>query len=197
MSTTTSIDTGGNISNAVFVLRETYKNLNLLFSELDRIGEKEGFVSITPKFLRWKSDSDNDGWLTSNFIKLYQLEKDDPLPNFENMRDGYIYGVEVDLEGEDNYPTISLAKYHFDFSEWSRTPGISDHWVFWGAFRLEKFFDIRKEERVWTSKTAEKAKSRYWGLQSAVATDIPLVSINSSEEIKAKIFQAFENLPMI
>lgn len=64
-------NTGQNISNIVYVLRETFKNLNLLFSELDQIGEEEGFVSITPRFSRWRSDSDYEGWLTSNFIKFY------------------------------------------------------------------------------------------------------------------------------
>lgn len=197
MSTTQSTNMGQNISNAVYVLKETYKNLNLLFSELDRIGENEGFISITPRFLRWKSDSDYDGWLTSNFIKLYQVEKDSPLKHLQDVKDGFIYGIEVDLVGEENYPTISLTRYKFDYSGWNKTPAVSDHWIFWDPFRLEKFFDITQDNGVWIRKTLEKAKSRYWGMQSAVSIEIPLVSITSPEDISIKIFQETENLPII
>jgi hypothetical protein len=196
MSTTT-INVGENISNAVSVLKETYKNLNLLFSDLDRIAEKEGFVPLTPKFLRWKSDSAYDGWLTNNFIKLYQLEKDTPLDHLTSMRDGYLYSIEVDLEGEEGYPTLSLTRYSFDYSNWTRVPGVSDHWVFWDPFRVEKFFDINKTDELWTSHPLAKAKDRYWGIQNVVAVDIPLMSISSPEDIKTKIFQELENLPVI
>jgi hypothetical protein len=192
----TSTDMGQNISNAVYVLKETYKNLNLLFSELDRIGEKEGFISITPRFLRWKSDSDYDGWLTSNFIKLYQLEEDLPLNNVPNMRDGSIYGIEVDLR-ENEYPIISLIRYNFEYYGWTRMPAISYHKVFWDPFRVEKFFDITETNGLWISTPLEKAKDRYLGMQNAVAREIPLLSITSPEDIKTKIFQELENLPVI
>jgi hypothetical protein len=192
MSTTTNL--GQNISTAVEVLRETYKNLNLLFAELDRIGENEGFIPITPKFLRWKSDSDYDGWLTTNFIKLYQLEKDPTLPNIPDMKEGYLYGIEVDL-GEDDYPVISLIRYNFDYSDWTRMPGVSDHWIFWGPFRMDNFFEINEAEGLWTSMTLERAKRRYWGMENAVSRSIPLLSITSPEEIRTKIFQELENLP--
>ncbi|MGE7673154.1 hypothetical protein ACQKMV_06150 [Lysinibacillus sp. NPDC094403] len=196
MNTTQLTNVGQNISNSIYVLKETYKNLNLLFSELDRIAEKEGFIPLTPKFLRWKSDSDYDGWLTNNFIKLYQVEKDVPLIHIQNLKDGFIYGIEVDLEGENNYPTISLTRYQFDFSEWNKIPTISDHWVFWDPFRVDKFFEITNINGVWTSTTLEKAKNRYWGMQSAVSIDIPLLSITSPDDISSKIFAELENLPI-
>lgn len=195
MSTTTT-NMGQNISNAVYVLKETYKNLNLLFLELDRIGEKEGFIPITPKFLRWKSDSDYDGWLTSNFIKLYQLERDSPVNNITSIKDGYLYGIEVDLE-ENEYPIISLIRYKFDYSGWTKIPAISDHWVFWDPFRIEKFFKISEDNGLWTSIPLEKAQSRYWGIQNAVAKVIPLLSITSPEAIRTQIFQELENFPLI
>lgn len=195
MNTTQTTNVGQNISNSIYVLKETYKNLNLLFSELDRVAEKEGFIPLTPKFLRWKSDSNYEGWLTSNFIKLFQVEKDSPLKHIENLRDGFIYGIEVDLEGEDNYPIISLTRYQFDFSEWSRIPTISDHWIFWDPFRVDRFFEINKINDIWTSTTLEKAKIRYWGMQSAVSIDIPLLSVTSSEDIRDKILLELKNLP--
>jgi hypothetical protein len=192
---TISVNLGQNISNAVTVLKETYKNLNLLFSELDRIGEKEGFVPLTPKYLRWKSDSDYEGWLTNNFIKLYQLEEDPILNESIGVRDGFLFGIEVDLEGEKGFPTLSLVRYSFDYSKWSRIPAISDHWVFWGPFRKEKFFDIQQTDNLWKSVATEKGKERYWGIQNAVAIELPLWSVSSTEDIKLKIFRELGRLP--
>lgn len=45
-----SNDLGRNISRSVNVLRETYKNLNLLFNEMDMIGKELGFIPLTSKF---------------------------------------------------------------------------------------------------------------------------------------------------
>lgn len=190
--TLNTTDLGHNITNAISVLKESYENINLLFTELDRVAEDEGFVSMIPRFLRWKSDSNHEGWLTSNFIKLYQLEKDPTLDKFPEMRDGYIFGIEVDLEGE-TYPTISLNRYEFDYSVWPRIPAISDHWVFWDPFRNDKHFNISEDNNYWSSTPFEKSKQRYWGIQQAFSKDFPLLSITSSEDIKIKIFQELES----
>ncbi|CAH2714766.1 hypothetical protein BACCIP111895_01942 [Neobacillus rhizosphaerae] len=112
---------GQNISTAVEVLIETYKNLDSFFVELDRIGEEEGFLTLTPRFMRWKSDSDPAGWLTSNFIKLYQLEKDPDFSNNLGLKSGSLFGVEVDLLTNE-YPVISLIRYTFDYSHWTKLP---------------------------------------------------------------------------
>lgn len=187
MSTLTD-SKGQNVTHAISVIKETYKNLNLLFSDLDSIGEEKGFLSLTPRFMRWKSDSHYDGWLTSNFIKLYQLDSDPVLENFEDLRNGDIYGIEIELADCD-YPTISLLRYKFNLKEWTKLPGMSDHWLIWDPFRIENLFTIQENEGVWTSETTEKAKKKYWGLEKATAVDIPLFSITSTEDIEEKIFK--------
>lgn len=58
----------------VEVLRTTYKNLTLLMGEMDMVGKEQGFAPLGPKFLRWKSDRYEEGWLLSDFIKIYQLD---------------------------------------------------------------------------------------------------------------------------
>ncbi|TFD93645.1 hypothetical protein [Jeotgalibacillus sp. R-1-5s-1] len=191
MSTKSRAEIGSNISNAVHVLQETYKNLNVLFSEMDRVGEEQGFISMTPRFLRWKSDSHSEGWLTSNFIKLYQKDDGIPLSHLPNMNNGDVFGIEVDLEGSENIPAISLVKYKFDYTSWTRTPSTSDHWVFWDPFRIDKFFKINKKDGQWFSETNEKGKEKYWGLEKAVAIEIPLLEVNSPEDISEKIFEGF------
>jgi hypothetical protein len=58
-----SSDPGENIKNAFDVVVRTYEALNKLFPALDSAAREEGFVSITPNFLRWRSDTDYSGWL--------------------------------------------------------------------------------------------------------------------------------------
>lgn len=154
---------GQNISSAVDVLIEAYTNLEILFSELDRVGEEEGFISLTPRFMRWKSDTDPSGWLTSNMIKLYQLEKDSSLPSLPDIKSGPVFGIEVDLNYKD-YPVISLTRYTFDFTYWTRTPSVSDHWVFYGPFRYDDSFSIEesngnRNEHNSIPKTTETSRS--------------------------------------
>lgn len=182
---TLTADKGQNITTAVTVLRETYKNLDLLFGELDRIGEEEGFIPITPKFLRWKSDADYDGWLTRNFIKLYKIPEDSASPIKT------IYGIEIDLDKE-KFPILSLLKYTFEASEWPEKTSPSDHWIFWDPFRRDNFFNIDKADGVWTSVPLEKAKKRYRGMQKAIFISMPLVSIASPEDVRNIVFGVFK-----
>jgi hypothetical protein len=185
-------DKGNNITNAVKVLKETYKNLNLLFVELDRVGERSGYVSITPKFLRWQSDADCDGWLTNDFIKLYQLKSDPDLHHIEGMKDGLVYGIEVDLDTYE-YPVIALNIYDFDLSAWKNL-SVSDHWKYWDPFRYIDYFDIDEKGMTSSSKTKEKYVSRYSGLQRSISKSMPLLSISSPEDIKTLIFEGFKDV---
>jgi hypothetical protein len=43
---------GRNISQAFGVILATYKNLDLLFTEMDLEAKDMGYISLTPKFLR-------------------------------------------------------------------------------------------------------------------------------------------------
>ncbi|WP_121612675.1 hypothetical protein [Mesobacillus foraminis] len=188
------IEKGQNISTAVHVLVETYKNLNILFTELDALSKEEGFIPLTPRFLRWKSDSSYDGWLTSNFIKLYQITNHTSIPHLPDLSDSDLYCVEVDLTGEENYPEVTLAKLTYDFTQWTRMPAVSDHWIFGDIFRMDNHFRIKEDNGKWTSEPFEKSSKKYWGLKKAVAIAVPLVDISSPETIKSKIFKEFREL---
>jgi len=179
---------GENITTAVSVLKETYKNLSFLFSEMDRIAIETNFTVLTPKFLRLKSDSNYDGGLTTNFIKLYRDN---------NSELQIVYGIEVDLEEIDDqfqFPTISVTKFNFVESLWSDRLSINDHWVFYDPFREQEYFDITEEEGIFRSLTQPKSLKRYMDLQSAVARSIPLVSIQSPEDIRNVVFPTMRNL---
>ncbi|WP_166030732.1 hypothetical protein [Neobacillus terrae] len=152
------------------------------------------FPYTTPKFLRWKSDSSTAGWLTNNFIKLYQFENHTSLPNLPEVKEGPVYCVEVDLEGKDDYPEITLAKLTYDFSQWTKVPGVSDHWIFWDIFRMTNSFEINESNGTWASKPHSKAAKKYWGLQSAQGESFPLINVSSAETIKTKIFDRLLSL---
>lgn len=189
-----TINRGENITTAIEIVKETYANLEVLFAEMDRIGEEEGYITLTPRFLRWKSDTDSNGWMTSNFIKLYQVENERKSERFPDLRTGALFGIEVDLE-EQEYPVISLIRYSFDYSVWTRMPAVSDHWIFYGPFGESSFFEIIQKDDVWTSIPLEKAQKRYWGIQRAVAIDIPLIDITTPELIRTEIFQKLMSIP--
>ncbi|PET30575.1 hypothetical protein CN518_20350 [Bacillus anthracis] len=156
---------GQNITLATNILQKTYENLNLLFIEMDRVGEEEGFMSLTPKFLRWKSESNTNGWLTSNFIKLYQLQENSSVPHLSDLRTGDIYCVEVSLNnGSEDYPEITLARFTYDYDFWTSTP-------------------------------YEKSRKKYWGIQQGIAQVIPLLQITSPETIRSEIFKVLSGLP--
>ncbi|TMV47037.1 hypothetical protein FE783_24285 [Paenibacillus mesophilus] len=189
-------DFGGNISLSVKVLRETYKNINLLFNEMDIIGKEHGFISLTPKFLRWKSDSYEDGWLLSNFIKVYQVEGDSAgNDNVPDLKDGDVFVVEIDLEGEEDYPEISISRFQYDLTKWERMPSIADHWLFHDPYRLENHFTIEETDQVWRCRTKTKSINRYWGLKQAIGKAFPLFTVCDSEAIKSHIFEALLKLP--
>ncbi|AZB44651.1 hypothetical protein CEF21_21470 [Bacillus sp. FJAT-42376] len=183
---------GQNISAAVEVLLETYKNLEIFFSELDRVGEEEGFVTLTPRFMRWKSDTDYTGWLIQDFLKLYQLEADPVSETFPDLRIGNLFGVEVRLN--EKYPVLSLIRYDVDYSHWTRMPAVSDHWVFYGPFKYENFFDINKVGNRWTSTTREKGIKRHWGIKRAIAVDLQLVDVKSVQDIRLQVLEKLKEL---
>lgn len=185
----TKNDLGQNIKLATDVLLETYKNLNALFIELDAAADGEGFIPLSPKFLRWKSDASPEGWLIRNFIKLYQKKDFIPLKHLPDMNEGDLFCVEIILSGEEDYPVISLAKISYDYSKWTRVPGVSDRWVFWNIFRDDKFFDIKEKDGVWTSKPRHENEEKYWGVQEASGIHIPLITIDSPEKVKSEIFK--------
>ncbi|WP_431028742.1 hypothetical protein [Lysinibacillus sp. LZ02] len=182
-----------NISQAVSVLKETYRNLEELFNEMDRVAGEENFISLTPKFLRWRSDTNYNGWLVASFIKVYQYNEGMEM-QIDGLQEGAVFAVEVNLEEWESGAVICLMKYDFDLSQWTRLPGVSDHWIFWNPFYFEKHFDQDCINDIWYTKTYEDMQSRYWGLRSGMAVEIPLHTVTSTEDVRTKIFDALRRM---
>lgn len=185
---------GESIVQATKILRETYKNLSVLFQELDRVGEEEGYVTINPRFMRYKSDNDTTGWLTTNFIKLYV--KSEVIPEYiEDIRELPWYGVMVDLTDDFDveFPIVSVIKYQFNQSYWNRLPSVSDHWTFWSPFSGGEF-SISGDDNEWKVDSNNKAMKRHSGFEKLVAKDIPLFDLKAPDDLREKIFGEFEKL---
>lgn len=197
-------DIGTSIWNAMSVVLDTYKNVSKLLPELDIVASEEGFVSITPNFLRWHSDREPNGWLYSSFIKLFQRNEDPAHAQVEDLRQGSIYVVDVNLfkvqevnEGErDRQPLLYLCRFVYDpeLSLWTRLPGMADHWRFYWPIRdpgsqtkCLGFYSV--------SVPAVSQKKGYWGLERALFTTSDLVSVNSRDAVKSRIFQPLKELP--
>lgn len=184
---------GVNIGNAVKVLKQTYENINRLFNQLDIEGSKEGFISIIPKFLRWRSDVEPSGWLITDFIKLYQREKDPDMGNDSGLKNGPIYAVEINLNNDE--PTIYLKKYIFDMDSevWTKPPAVSDYWLYFYSTTNEDLMDIKKDNDIHiVVPKNEKASKIYRGIKEVRYTSFDLVSLDSREKVKTMIFDGLK-----
>jgi hypothetical protein len=196
-SNASAIDAGTNIMNAFDVVRRTYENLSKLFQELDVVANKEGLNPITPKFLRWRSESDCKAWATTIFVKLFQSQDAPKHTKVKGLKQGAIYGVEVAFE-EGKSPILYLSRYDYDVElvSWSRLPGPGDlrlfHWPRWDQRR----FVIGPDTSVLKSipRNAE-VKKKYWGLEMAVFSELPLTSVDSRDKIKSLILSRLKALP--
>jgi len=103
-----------NIKNAFDVVIKTYQNIEKLLSEMDAVGNKEGFLSLSPRFLRYKSENDTLAWLVSFFIKVYQHSSDPVHDQKNDVRNGPFYIVDVEFgdltKNAAKYPDIVIAE---------------------------------------------------------------------------------------
>ena len=166
---------GSNIHDAFEIVAETYENVCKLMSFCqEEAVEKGEFVLSSPKFLRWKSDNEVDGWLMKSFILLFQNSKDNLMKN--KWRKGPIYVMEINLNPyRYNHPMIIIAKfeYHDKLSSWSEGVSPAEHWGFHDPMYQDEFSEGDKFS--YCSDISDEAYSnRYWGLKRIVVIGTPL-----------------------
>jgi hypothetical protein len=193
-------DTAKNIDNAFLVVRETYTNLNKLFSALDNECIENGFINIIKDqkpFLRWKSDNEPFGWLINSFVKLYQKKdsqrkNEDSLSN-EIRRDNNIYALEFNLESS---PVIRIAKFSFSTNSWTKSPTVSEHWVFYWPLKKtnSKEFEFSTDNDLQKSiPKNETIIKKFKKLKNVEYKEILLTEI-TSKNFTEKIFKVFDEL---
>ncbi|MDR3597709.1 hypothetical protein [Clostridium sp.] len=182
-----------NIRNAFKVVNKTYENINKMMNYCKTIADEGNeYVVSVPKFLRYKSDNEFDGWLINDFILIFQSKEDEGLEN--EWRNGPIYVLDIDFNYEDT-PKIYLSKFEYkNIESWSKGCSPANHWRFyWPVRNLEymKCIDTYGYE-IWTPKKGKEsaADNSYWGIKKAVCYTEELIDINA-ENIKEKIFDRF------
>lgn len=190
-----------NILNAFQVVYRTYQSVDKMFAELDEVCLRSGYVVLTPRFMRWKSDMHPGGWLVGSFIKLYQRKEDPRLRKGQELRNGPIFGVEVSLlntQGPLESLDMLVAKYEYEddyFRTWDRAPSVAEHWGFYHPLRDAKRFQLSEANGVWKSVPADDAvKDEFWGLRQARFVRRPLLDITGKEQIREQIVIRFAEL---
>lgn len=186
---------GNNIINAFKVVEKTQYSTVKMLTELDEIINNK-YISIAPKYLRYRSDVDVFGLTIKSFIKLYQ-SKSDPLHSKNpELRNGDVLGLEINFADYDS-PKILISKFIYENleSKWSALPSISEHWGFYHPLHnKEQFsFEIRTEKIISSPKT-EKIKNTYWGLDKVIFVELDLLDIDSSVKIESIIMPKLDEL---
>lgn len=189
-----------NINNAFLVVRETYYNLNKLFSALDNECIENGYINIIKNqkpFLRWKSDNEPFGWLINSFVKLYQ-KKDSPKKNDNSQsneirKDNNIYALEFNLETS---PIIRLAKFSFSTDSWTKSPTVSEHWVFYWPLKKTNTndFEFSFDNNLQKSKPKNDATSEKFKKLKYVEYKELLLTEITSQNFSEIIFKGFNEL---
>lgn len=189
-----------NIRNAMQVLYETYENVQKLMDYTQMVAqESTKYRLVSPKFLRYKSDSETRGWLINDFILVFQ-NSDDPDCESENgWKNAPVYTMEIYLGDKDykesNVPSIYLSKFEYsDLNDWRESCSPAEHWRFYYPLRSKNDMEFI-EKGIYCIGTPRNAKtsSKYWNLKKVTFREIGLIEVNS-DNLKHMIFDNFDNL---
>lgn len=170
-----------NIFNAFEVVNKTHENVEKLI-EFCRImtTERKEFDLMSPKFLRYKSDSDYWGWNTTQMFLLFQDTQDELLEN--GWRDGPIYVLEIllyDPAGcfETNEPRLEMAKFEYEDIK-SFSPGVSPASYYCFSHPLYDLDYEEMEDGILVADMPEEITKKYWGVKRVVCKVSLLVDVN-------------------
>lgn len=151
---------------------------------------------MTNKFLRYKSDSNYQGWLINDFVKLYQYKEDNKMEN--EWKDGPIFVMEINFEDS---PIVYLSKFEYeDMTKWSEGVSPASYWRFTNAIDCQgngfNVSDVKEMGGYFISKPEPSVKEKYWSVERVIYTKIGLLEIESNN-IHEKIFGTFKILRSI
>lgn len=172
---------GENIYNAFEVVNKTHENVEKLI-EFCRImtTERKEFDLMSPKFLRYKSDSDYWGWNTTRMFLLFQDSQDELLEN--GWRDGPIYVLEILLYDpnaffETNEPRLEMAKFEYEnIRDFFSGVSPADYYYF-----THPLYDLDYEEiedGIFAAEMTEEITRKYWGVTRVVCKESLLVDVD-------------------
>lgn len=189
-----------NIRNAVVVLRKTYESVNKMLEQCRAVSEDYGYILMSDKVLRWKSDANTDGWLVNSLILVFQKISDEDCASENGWKDGPIYAVEVFLgsvEEPDLSAQLHVSKFEYnDINTWTGDNlSPADHWAFFGPTHDShtEFHFTDCEDHFTSEPISEKYSRQYWGLVKTTWKAFPLSSV-TAENMEQLIFETFDEL---
>lgn len=187
---------GENIFKAFEVVNKTHENVAKLI-EFCRImtTERKEFDLMSPKFLRYRSNSDYWGWNTTQIFLLFQDTQDELLEN--GWRDGPVYVLEILLYDPDGYfetnePWLEIAK--FEYEDVKRLPPVvspASYDCFSVPLYDTEYEDL--EDGLVAAEMPEEITQKYWGVKRVVCRMTRLVDVNY-ENAYDMIFGTFKTL---
>lgn len=157
--------------------------------------ERKEFDLMSPKFLRYKSDSDYWGWNTNQMFLLFQDTQDELLEN--GWRDGPIYVLEILLYDPDGYfetnePRLEMAKFEYENIK-NFSPGVSPASYYCFSHPLYDWDYEEMEDGILVGEMPGESTQKYWGVKRVVCKVSLLVDVNY-ENAYDVIFGAFKIL---
>lgn len=190
-------ETGKNLATAFQVGLSTYRNVDKLMRELDGLAPSFGFSSISPRFLRYRSDNDIPGWFITDFIKLYMLNEES---TEASLFAGPVYGIEISLNHYKT-PKIMAAKYFYSDDGGPRSFSVSpaDHGKYNHPISDERNFPIHttKLDEKWVCRKPTSVSNWYNRLEYVVYTQFELTDIQTADDAKQYLFGALTGLTNI
>lgn len=189
-----------NIANAVMVLQKTYESVNKMLEQCRAISESHGYVLVSDKPLRWRSDAYTNGWLVNSLILAFQKNNAPDCSSGNGWKDGPVYAVQVFL-GSVEEPDLSAQLYvsKFDYADINGWPDArlspTDQWAFYNpthkTYSAFRFTD--RGEFVESEPIPGKYSQQYWGLERAVWKTFPLSSF-TADTLGDVVFKTFNQL---
>ncbi len=191
-----SMNSGENIFNAFEVVNKTHENVQKFIEFCKKTAaERKEFDLMSPKFLRYKSDSSYWGWNTTQMFLLFQDMQDELLEN--GWRDGPIYVLEIllyDPDGcfETKEPRLKMAKFEYeDIVNFESGISTTEYYAF-----THPLYDVGYEEiedGILAAEMPEEITQKYWGVKRVVCKVSLLVDV-SYENAYDMIFGTFKVL---
>ena len=145
------MSSGKSIAIAFMVVQQTYESIyKLLYFCQTSSFEKGEFETMTPmpKFLRWKSDKEYQGWAIMDFILLFQSKKDEVMENGWHRGPLYVFEINLNPSNYDE-PTVNIARFDYvDIENWKREFSPADHWSIYKPLIDSENMDFSEEGSI-------------------------------------------------
>lgn len=185
---------GENIHNAFDIVGKTYEQVDRMIKDCMKYAENDQeFVCCTPKFLRYKSDTDYWGWYTWEMFLVFKSNN----PKQRNS----LFVMDINLYDDYDEPMLVLAKFQYDdISKVEDKLSMGYYYIFHRPLYDEEldYFLIDGCDNCGVAEIPKEKSdsSKYQGVQRIAYKEIPLIQVNS-ENLYDSVFGSFKMLESI